>query len=116
MSGQALIETALVLPVLLFLLLGIIGAGYLFLQAMRDQQGVIVLAQYAATETGWRSHVVEIDRQSGCHAEPLQPSIADGLMTWDCHLRTGWMFDGLLLQVQAIVGPSPRPTTSPGAS
>lgn len=111
MSGQALVETAIVMPVLLTLLLGIIGVGFLFLSMLRMQNGVDVLAQLAAAEPGWETHVQSEDSRTACHADPLQPAVAypDGStdsghrveLTWHCHLHTGWLFDGLPITVSS---------------
>lgn len=111
MSGQALVETALVLPVLLFLLLGIIGVGYLAHARVLYQNGVDVLAQVAAHDPNWRSKVPEEDRRTHCHADPNLPAIEypDGndasgsriALTWHCHIETGWLFDGLPVTVSS---------------
>jgi Flp pilus assembly protein TadG len=92
------------MPVLLLLLLGIIGVGYLFLSLLTYQNGVDVLARLAARGGEWQSVVAEENARTRCNASPLLPSVTypDGdaepgsrlLLSWNCHLRTGWMFDG----------------------
>lgn len=107
-----LIELAIALPVLLLILLGIVGTGYLFLSRMQAQNGVTVLAEVAATSPeDWDAIVADENRRSNCNADPLMPEIEqlDGnaapgsrlVVTMFCHLRTGWLFDGLPLTVQA---------------
>jgi hypothetical protein len=133
MTGQALVETALVLPVLLLLLLGIIGTGYLFHRQLIFQNGVDVLAQLAAgtgPRSDWHAAVVSENQRTGCHADPLEPTLTypDGgkalpgrrlLATWACHLKTGWLFDGLPVTVSAEAvleranPAAPEPSPSP---
>lgn len=107
-NGQSLVEFALVLPLMLAILLGVIGVFYADLQVRSMQQGIDVLAQLAATDETWRDQVQEQDERSGCHAQPLMPDErreAAGeheivTLTWHCHFDTrGWLFDGLPVTV-----------------
>jgi hypothetical protein len=134
MNGQALVETALVLPVLLALLLGIIGTGYLFHRQLIFQNGISVLAELAAgngPRSDWHAKVVSENTRTGCNASPLDPDLTypDGkalpgnrlVATWHCHLHTGWLFDGLPVTVssEAVLQranppePSPSPKSRP---
>lgn len=128
--GQAIVEFALVLPIIMLLLLGVIGTGYLFHRQLVFQNGVAVLAELAADNgprQDWHSKVVSENERTGCHAQPLEPDVSypDGgkalpgsriLLTWHCHLQTGWMFDGLPVTVSAeavLERANPQPSPSP---
>ncbi len=120
--GQALVETALVFPVLLFLLLAIIGVGFLMESTLRDQNGVDTLVDLGAHGRDWSGDVQDVNDRSGCNADPLQPDVTypDGdqsagdrfILTWHCHFATRWLLDGLPITVSAE-GVIPGSTASP---
>jgi len=47
-TGQALVEFALVAPILMVMLLGVLGAGLYFLSAGQQQAATVTLAQFVA--------------------------------------------------------------------
>jgi len=110
-SGQAIVEFALVMPLMLTILLGVIGVFYLDLRARDFQNGVDVLAELAASDPGWQAKTASEDERVACHANPVQPDVSypDGgaapgdriLLRWACHLRTRWLFDGLAVTVES---------------
>ncbi len=108
MRGQAIVEFALVLPVLMLVLLGVIGVFYLDLSTRKMQQGIDVLAQLAAHDDSWRTAVASENARTGCHANPVVPEVTYPdrnhrrmLLTWHCRLETRWIFDGLPITVSA---------------
>jgi hypothetical protein len=126
-KGQALVEAALVIPLMMFILLGVFGVFYLDLQHRSMQNSIDVLADVAALrhDDSWHSLVGEEDVRSGCHADPQQPDVEypDGnaeagsriLLRWHCTLRTNWVFDGSKITVEAerVIGPTPTTAPSP---
>ena len=104
-------EFALVVPILMTLLGGMVGIGYLYAKQHEFQNGVDVLAQVAATDPSgaWHERTQGEADRTGCAPSPLQPDVSypDGtttpgsrlLLTWHCHLQTGWLFDGLTVTV-----------------
>jgi hypothetical protein len=114
------VETALMLPIMLTVLLGVIGVFYLDLSTRAMQGGINVLAQLAAAShsDAWHSVVPDEDRRTHCNASPQQPDVTypDGdnkpgdrvLLTWSCHLQTRWLFDGtpITVESEAVIGPA----------
>jgi hypothetical protein len=128
--GQALVETALVLPLLMLVMLAVLSIYFLDVQRRDMQQGVDVLADLAATDDdeSWHSMAGEENDRHSCNADPLVPDVEylDGhrdpggrlLMTWHCTLVTNWIFDGTRVDVSAervIPGLVPSATVSPSA-
>lgn len=123
-NGQAIVEAALVMPLMLLILLGVVGVFYLDLQTRRMQEGVDVLAQLAANDPGWQGKVAGENDRTRCNANPLQPDVTypDGgrapgnriLLTWHCFLETKWLFDGTPITVEgeAVIGKQPEPSPS----
>jgi hypothetical protein len=120
-QGQAIVEAALVLPIMLAVLLGVAGIFYLDLSHRAMQNGIDVLTQLAASDpTGsWHSVVPDEDRRTRCNASPQQPDVTypDGdatpgkriRLTWFCHLEThGWLYDGtpITVQSEAVIVPT----------
>jgi Flp pilus assembly protein TadG len=111
--GQAIVEFALVMPIMLTILLGVAGVFYLDLSTRKMQQGVDILAQLAAQSPSWTAKVADENVRANCNASPLQPEVAypDGgkkpkkgdriRLTWSCHLRTRWLFDGAPITVES---------------
>lgn len=99
--GQALIEFALVTPIMLTILLAVVGVFYLDLSHRKMQNGVDVLAQLAATDPGWRSKVADEDTRAKCNGGQPEATYPDGNqapgsrvhLTWNCRLQTRWLFD-----------------------
>jgi hypothetical protein len=116
-SGQALVELALALPVLL----AIVGvmAGILWIDIRRDaaQNGIEVLTRIAATDPGWQSRVVDENRRTGCNANPLMPTMTYGKDTvigrWSCWIdlhKWGQIAD--TVEYEAVLTPTPAPKSS----
>lgn len=93
-SGQALVEFALVAPLLFALLYGILWVGVLELSALRAQNGIDVLADLAAAGPGWQSEVKAQDERTGCNASPHTPDSTETegpngttivSLVWNCH-------------------------------
>jgi Flp pilus assembly protein TadG len=111
-KGQLVVELALVLPLLIAILGGMAGVGFLWFSQHRMQTGVEILAELASDGTeDWRAKVASEDARTDCNAAPAEPAVTyvDGstgpgariLLTWSCHLDTGWLFDGLPVTVSA---------------
>jgi Flp pilus assembly protein TadG len=110
--GQLVVELALVLPVLIAILGGMAGVGFLWFSQHRMQTGVEILAELASDGTqDWRTKVASEDARTDCNASPAEPTVTypdgtanDGdriLLVWECHLDSGWLFDGLPITVSA---------------
>jgi hypothetical protein len=132
--GQALVEFALVLPLLMFILLGFGEAAFLFAVRHGYQNGVDVMAQWAAHEmsetpgeswqANWARVVSEEQARTGCDATPVVsfPDVTHGpgdrvLVDWPCHYRPRltMIWDGLTVSVEseAVVPSSATPSPSP---
>jgi hypothetical protein len=95
--GQAIVEMALVLPILLFVLLGFAEVGFLFAARDRYQNGVDVLTELAAADRSdaWRNKVQSEDDRVGCHDGQPDVTYPDGgqapgsriRLVWTCHYR-----------------------------
>lgn len=77
MRGQTLVEFALVMPILMFMLLGFGEAAMLFATRAGYQNGVDVLAQWAASQmaeglwpVGWSQVVDDEQNRVGCADQP----------------------------------------------
>jgi hypothetical protein len=137
--GQALVEFTLVQPIFVLWLVVVFATGFAFLTAMRAQNGIAVLAQRAASQTGWESEIGEENDRSGCNAKPAHPTVEypDGNkdpgsiihLTWQCHVlipAIAGISPSISYAVSAdavIAGkespsasPSPSPSASPSSS
>jgi hypothetical protein len=132
-AGQSLVEFALVLPLLMFILLGFGEVAFLVATQHRYQNGVDVLAQWAAAEmadspgeswqAGWSQVVRDEADRVDCDGDPLVtfPDVTHGpgdrvLVHWSCHyqprLTTVW--EGLSVDVESeAVVPAALPIPSP---
>lgn len=129
--GQALVEFALVLPVLMLVLLGFAEVAFLAATQHGYQNGVDVLAEWAASEmseqpgeswqTGWGQVVRQESDRTGCGDLAPDVSFPDGthaagdrvLVRWACHYRPRLttLWDGSLpvgVQSESVV-PSVAP-------
>lgn len=134
--GQSIVEFALVLPLLIFLLLGFGEAAFLVATREGYQNGVKVLAEWAASEmyeqpgeswqSGWGRVVNDEQGRTGCGGVPTV-SFPDGghdpgdrvRVRWSCtyHPRiTSNIWQGLPVTVESeavVPGFLPVPTPSP---
>lgn len=134
--GQALVEFALVLPFLMFLLLGFGEVAFLVATQQSYQNGVDVLAQWAASEmsekpgeswrAGWNAVVKEESDRTGCgDLAPVVifPDINHSwgdrvLVQWDCQytpkITSGWGGLRVSVESEAVVpGAAPLPAPEP---
>ena len=137
MKGQALVEFALVLPILMLMLLGFGEAAMLFATRQGYQNGADVMAQWAASEmaekpgeswkSGWNKVVNDEQARADCDADPAI-SFPDGghlpgdrvLVRWSCRYtpRLSGPIAGLTVTVDSeAVVPGvllpPSPSVSP---
>ena len=135
--GQALVEFALILPIMLVLLLGFAELALLFGDRVGFQNGTDVLAQWAAEEmashpgeswkAGWQRVVREEAERVGCVGDGPDVSFPDGdhlpgdrvLVEWACTYQPRLSGDiGVLkvhVQSEAVV-PGVLPPASPPQS
>jgi hypothetical protein len=116
--GQSLVEFALVLPILLFTLLGMAEAAFLFATRHDQQTSADVLADVAAERIatdgpGWRTRwepLVSAERErTGCDAlvEVTFPDTTHTAgdrvrVTWECEYQpivTNGLWPGLVIRV-----------------
>jgi hypothetical protein len=127
-NGQALVEFALVAPVMFALMFAVFEVGFLMVGVMRAQNGIDVLTDLAANDPGWQSKVREEDERTGCNADPRMPTIEyldDENMplarvrgTWHCYI-SGPLFKvpiPVTVSSEAVTAkeaPSASPSPSP---
>jgi Flp pilus assembly protein TadG len=123
--GQAIVEFALMLPMLLSILLAIAGMAYLIVSRHDYQNGADVLVVLASDGTGsWHSAVAGENDRTNCHAtsEPELTYPDRGAstgqviqLTWTCYFRYVAPFDNLPVTVrsEAVLRPTPTPTPAP---
>jgi hypothetical protein len=119
-SGQALVEFALIAPVMILVLLGAAEMGMLYAARAAQDRSTAVVADWAADRPGedWR---LAADRElPGCD---VHVTIDDGLgiltatATCTYHPRiTSNLWDGLPISSEASAAISPEPTPSPAGS
>lgn len=133
-AGQAIAEFALVLPVLMLMLLGFAELSFAVANRAGYQNGVDVLAQWAAEEmaaeswpSGWTNVVKdEVDR-TGCDDRDPSVTFPDGshlpgdrvLVRWACPYHptlTANLFDFTIHVESEAVVPGAKPTPSPSPS
>ena len=119
--GQALVEFALAVPVVLFLILGGIEAGLLIIDKAQQDRSTGVVADYAAHHPGDASwHAVANQQLPGC-AVTLDDTGKPGIVTvgsvCEYHpVATRGLWDGLNVSSEesaATSDPTPEPTASP---
>ncbi len=125
--GQALIEFALVFPLMMLMLLGIAGVFYRGFAQYRMQEGISNLADWAVRDSGgWQSRVNKENQRVRCNASPLQPDIVEDAtsieLTWHCHMTNAdWVF-GLIspditVSSKAVkLAPAPTPVPTPSSA
>lgn len=135
MSGQAIVELALVLPTLMLVVAVMIAVGLYYQQQRRAVIAIETLTGIAALDksSSWRSLVAEQDAYADCNANPPQPdavfldsSVARAgepgsiiRLSWTCYVATGWILDKVfrinvgseaVYLPQDVVAPSPSPS------
>ncbi len=105
--GQSLVETALVLPILLFTFLGFGEAAFLYAQRSAAQTSADVLADIAADGTthDWDALVADELQRSGCDGSAFLSEVTAGRVrvTLDCAYTpvvTNGLWPGLRYSVQ----------------
>jgi hypothetical protein len=118
--GQSLVETALVLPILLFTFLGFAEAAFLYSTVHAAQVSADVLADVAADDTAgdWDALVAdELDR-SGCDGSASVTDAGSGRVrvTLTCAYTpvvTNGLWPGLRYAVQGESVRTPQPSGAP---
>jgi hypothetical protein len=131
--GQSLVEFALILPIFLALLAGIIGMGFFYVRQHGFQTGVDTLAAMASDGTDrWKGAVADENKRWFCQADPLVPTVTypdqsskvkNGdrmVLAWTCHIQTSG-FLGIngavtVLGETVIAGQKPVATPLPSGS
>lgn len=126
--GQALVEFALVVPIILFTFLGMAEVGFLFADQHGWQRGADVLADAAAIRVatepgdswraGWQALADDERARAGCN--PPDVSFPDGgqdpgqrvQVSWTCDYRpriTAGLWPGLRATIRstAVIPPGP---------
>ena len=120
LGGQALVEFAIVLPLLMVLIVGIIEIGLLFGTRLAAQNGVSVMADLAAVGADWQAVAPAENARSGCGADPVTP-VATMLdeqrleLVWHCHYDShvaAWADIAYDVVAEAVAAPSPTPSAS----
>ena len=91
-KGQAVVEFALILPLLMAVLLGVAWLTQLNTHRPIFQNGIAVLTELAAQDETWRSKVGEEDARTGCNGGQPDVVYPDGnqdpgsrvQLTWHC--------------------------------
>ncbi len=124
-QGQALVEFALILPILLFIILGSIEAGFLIIEKARQDRETSVVAEWAAghDNDSWRA--VANKGLPGCDVEVTSPLPDLVQATSRCQYRpkvlVGFpIFDGLPISSREAAvrlrTPEPLPSAGPSPS
>jgi hypothetical protein len=120
--GQALVEFALILPVMMLIILGAIEAGFLVNQKGSQDRATAVVADWAADHPGDESwHAVAADQLPGCDVtvdEIGRPGIVTAAATCQYQpVATHGLWDGLpISSSESAVTSSPAPSASPEPS
>ena len=118
--GQLLVELAVALPIILFVLLGTMEAGFLLIAKARQDRATAVVAQWAAAHPNesWNS-VAERELQ-GCDVDVTEPRKDLLEATARCQYRpavfAGWSGLPMTSRETAARMTVPDPETSPAAS
>jgi Flp pilus assembly protein TadG len=140
--GQAVVEFAVVLPLIMVVLLGFGETAFLVATQHAFQNGADVLAERAAFEmssspgeswkAGWQAVVADEDERTGCGDTSPSVALPDGthgpgdrvLVVWHCHytphITSGWGGLPVTVQSEAVVpgsiAPPATPTPTPAAT
>ncbi len=119
--GQAIVEFALVLPLMLFICLGFVEAGFLLATQATQARATGVVADYAAahpTEAPWDS-VIALEGLASCAVAVTTPMPdivhVESTCYYDPRVTHG-LWEGLPITVEAdaaLPAPTPSPTPMP---
>ena len=120
MNGQALVEFVVVLPVLLFTLLGALEAGFVIIQKAEQDRDTYLVAQWAAAHDNESWNAIANRELRGCAvavSHPL-PDVIEATSSCQYHPRTGLpLFDRLTIGSQETSSvPVATPAASPSSS
>ena len=119
-KGQALVEVALMLPVIMFTALGFLEAGFLLGTQFTQEQATTVVATYAAAhhDSSWHAVADQIgltDCTVAVTDEPHELVKASTTCSYKPHVTSG-LWDGLPITTEAyaaLPAATPDPTPSP---
>ena len=120
-AGQALVEFALILPLLLFILLGAMEAGFLLIAKAHQDRATSVVAEWVAAHPGDSWNSISNRELPGCSVVVTAPSRdlveASSRCQYSAKVLVGFpIFSGIPISSQETAVESRDPDTSPDAS
>ena len=119
-GGQTLVEFALVLPLLLFMILGTVEAGFLLIDKARQDRSTAVVAAWAANHPNSSWNAVASKELPGCDVEVSQPlpDLVEATSRCLYQPKTGLpLFDQIpVASRETAVSPTPSPPASAAPS
>ena len=115
--GQALVEFALITPILLFTILGGVEAGFLLITKAHQDRATAVVAEWAATHPGESWNAVANKELPGCSVSvtSLVPDLVEATSQCQYQAKTGLpMFNGLPIGSREAAVSSPSESDPPG--
>ena len=123
--GQILVELALAMPLILFVILGGIEAGFLMVSKADQDRRTAVVAEWAADHPGDSWESVANKELRGCSVEVVETERDVLEATTQCHYtpKVLVMFNGIPISSRQIAAlrresnhPEPTPAASPSSS